>query len=147
MVIFFQNAHSSHTWYHTITITWNRATNINALNKQITAITMKIQRCLPKRQQAIPQAHADKDKGALQWRHNGRHSVSNHQLHGCLLNCLFTRRSKKTTNLRLTGLCAGNSPLTGEFPAQMASNVENASIWWCHHGLTPYGTIMSQVFQ
>ena len=24
---------------------------------------------------------------------------------------------------------------TGEFPAQMASNAENASIWWRHHGL------------
>ena len=23
---------------------------------------------------------------------------------------------------------------TGEFPAQMASNAENVSIWWRHHG-------------
>ena len=29
-------------------------------------------------------------------------------------------------------LC-GNSPWTGEFPAQMASYAENASIWWRHH--------------
>ena len=28
---------------------------------------------------------------------------------------------------------AGNSPVTGEFPAQMASNAENVSIWWRHH--------------
>ena len=27
---------------------------------------------------------------------------------------------------------AGNSPVTGEFPAQMASNAENVSIWWRH---------------
>ena len=27
----------------------------------------------------------------------------------------------------------GNSPATGEFPAQMASNAENVSIWWRHH--------------
>ena len=27
-----------------------------------------------------------------------------------------------------------NSPVTGEFPAQMVSNAENASIWWRHHG-------------
>ena len=27
----------------------------------------------------------------------------------------------------------GNSPVTGEFPAQMASNTENVSIWWRHH--------------
>ena len=28
----------------------------------------------------------------------------------------------------------GNSPGTGEFPAQMASNAENVSIWWRYHG-------------
>ena len=69
------------------------------------------------------------------WRHNGRESVSNHQHHHCLLNRLFRRRSKKTPKLRVTGRCAGNSPGTGEFPAQMASNAENASIWWRHHGI------------
>ena len=26
-----------------------------------------------------------------------------------------------------------NSPGTGEFPAQMARNAENVSIWWRHH--------------
>ena len=46
----------------------------------------------------------------LQWRHNGRNSVSNHQLYDCLLNRLFRRRSKKTSKHRVTGLCAGNSP-------------------------------------
>ena len=51
----------------------------------------------------------------------------------CLLNRLFGCRSKKTSKLRVTGLCAGNSPGTGEFPAQMASNAENVSIWWRHH--------------
>ena len=50
---------------------------------------------------------------------------------------LFRRKSKKTSKLRLTGLCAGNSPGTGEFPAQMASNEENVSIWWRHHEATP----------
>ena len=47
---------------------------------------------------------------ALRWRHNGRDSVSNHQPHDCLLNRLFRRRSKKTSKLRVTGLCVGNSP-------------------------------------
>ena len=50
-----------------------------------------------------------------------------------LLNRLFRRRSKKTSKLRVTGLCAGNSPGTGEFPAQMAIYAENVSIWWRHH--------------
>ena len=72
---------------------------------------------------------------ALQWRHNERDGVSNHQPHDCLLNRLFRRRSKKTSKLRVTGLCAGNSPVTGEFPAQRTSNAENVSIWWRHHGL------------
>ena len=46
---------------------------------------------------------------------------------------LFRSRSKKTSKLRVTGHCAGNSPVTGEFPAQMTSNAENVSIWWRHH--------------
>ena len=69
----------------------------------------------------------------LRWRHNGRNGVSNHQHHDCLLNRLFRRRSKKTSKLRVTGRCAGNSPGTCEFPAQMASNAENNSISWRHH--------------
>ena len=69
----------------------------------------------------------------LQWRHNRRDGVSNHQPRDCLLNRLFGRKSKKTSKLRVTGFCEGNSPVTGEFPAQMASNAENVSIWWRHH--------------
>ena len=40
---------------------------------------------------------------------------------------------KKTSKLLVIGLYAGNSPGTGEFPAQRASNAENVSIWWRHH--------------
>ena len=72
---------------------------------------------------------------SLRWRHNGRDSISNHHPHHCLLNRSFRRRSKKTSKLCVTGLCVGNSPVTGEFPAQMASNTENFSIWWRHHVL------------
>ena len=75
---------------------------------------------------------------SLLWRHNGNDCVPNHQPHHCLLNCLFGRRSKKTSKLRVTGLCVGNSPGTGEFPAQMASNAENVSIWWRHYVLNDY---------
>ena len=46
----------------------------------------------------------------LQWRHSDHDGVSNHQPRGCLLNRLFKRRSKKTSKLRRTGLCVGNSP-------------------------------------
>ena len=68
---------------------------------------------------------------SLLWRHNGRVSVSNHQPHDCLLNRLFRRRSKRISKLSVTGLCAGNSPGTGEFPAQMTSDAEK-----CFHLMT-----------
>ena len=48
----------------------------------------------------------------LQWYHNGRDGVSNHQPHDCLLNRLSRCRSKKTSKLRITGLCAEKSPMT-----------------------------------
>ena len=40
---------------------------------------------------------------------------------------------KKTSKHRVTGLCEENSPVTGEFAAQRASNAETFSIWWRHH--------------
>ena len=54
---------------------------------------------------------------SLQRHHNECDGISNHQPHYCLLNRLFRRKSKKTSKLRITGLCVGNSPVTGEFPA------------------------------
>ena len=66
-------------------------------------------------------------KMALPWRHNERDGVSNHQPHDCLLNRLFRRKSKKTSKLRVTGLCA-----------QRPSKAENVSIWWRHHGMMDY---------
>ena len=39
----------------------------------------------------------------------------------------------KTSKHRVIGLCRENSPVTGEFPAQKASNAENVSIWWRYH--------------
>ena len=73
------------------------------------------------------------DSNTLRWRHNGHDGVSDHQPHDGLLNRLSRRRSKKISKLRVTSLCAGNSPETGEFPAQMANNAENVSISWRHH--------------
>ena len=67
------------------------------------------------------------------WHHNEPDGVSNHWHLDCLLNHLFRHRSKKTSKLLVTGLCEGSSPVTSEFPAQRTSNVENVSIWWCHH--------------
>ena len=70
----------------------------------------------------------------LEWRHNARDSVSNHQPHDCLLNRCF-RQIKENIKAPRHWPLRGNSSETGEFPAQMASNAENASIWWRHHSL------------
>ena len=45
---------------------------------------------------------------------------------------VYSGTDKKTSKLRVTGLCAGNSPATSEFPAERASNAENVTIWWRH---------------
>ena len=72
--------------------------------------------------------------GVLQWRQSERDGVSNHQPHDCLLNRLLRHISKKISKVLVTGLCEGNSPVTGEFPAQKASNAENVSTSWRHNG-------------
>ena len=62
-------------------------------------------------------SQAQLHKNTLQWRHNERDGVSNHQSHDCLLNSLF--RSKKTSQLRVTGLCAVNSQHKGPVTREM----------------------------
>ena len=71
-------------------------------------------------------------------------STTTSQITGVTIDRLFRHRSKETSKLCVTGLCVGNSPVTGEYPVQMASNAENVSIWWRHHELErksarPYG--------
>ena len=91
----------------------------------------------------------------LPWRHNEREGVSNHRRLDCVLNRLFRRRSKKTSKVRVTGLCERNAPVTGGFPSQRVCNVKNVSIWWRHYvntpksrvKLTPFPTPFSNTFQ
>ena len=61
-------------------------------------------------------------------RHNELNVVSNLRSLDGLLDRLLRRKSKKTWKLRVTGLCAGNSLLSGEFLSQRASNAENIPI-------------------
>ena len=73
------------------------------------------------------------------WENNGK--AGDFRRHRALydftvMKCLFRRTSKIISKLRVTGLCAGNSPETGEFLAQMASNAEIVSIWWRNRGTT-----------
>ena len=66
-----------------------------------------------------------KQHNILQWRHNERYGVSNHQPHDCLLNRLFRRSSKKTSKFHITGLVRGinrwpvNSPHKGPVTRKM----------------------------
>ena len=79
----------------------------------------------------------------LRLRQNGRHFHYNDVIMSAMASQITSltivdstvysrRRSKKTSKLRVTGLCAGNSPMTVKFPSQRASNAENVSIWWRH---------------
>ena len=85
---------------------------------------------------------------SLQRRHNGRAGVWNHQPHDCLLIRLFGGRSKKTSKLRVTGLCAGNFPMNSPhkgpetrkcFHFMTSSCVEWVSksyVWYCYYYIT-----------
>ena len=62
---------------------------------------------------------------------------------------VYSGADQKISKLRVTGLCAGHSPETGELPAQRASRAENVSIWWRHHAKTAFliieiGIIMTE---
>ena len=75
----------------------------------------------------------EKSSYTLQWRHYERDGVSTHRRLDCFFNRLFSHRPTKTSMLRLTGFCEANSLVTGEFPTQRASNMENISILRRHH--------------
>ena len=51
------------------------------------------------------------------------------------------RKHQSTASLAF----AGNSPGTGEFPAHMASNAENVSIWWRHRILIMCQVILLEI--
>ena len=74
----------------------------------------------------------------LEWRHNERNGVSNDRRLVRLLNRLLKRRLKIASKLRVTGLCEGKTPVTGEFPAKRVSNARNVFIWWRHHAKLNY---------
>ena len=50
-----------------------------------------------------------------------------------IFSTVYSDADQRKHQSSVTGLCAGNLPVTGEFPAQMASNAENVSIEWRHH--------------
>ena len=64
---------------------------------------------------------------SLQWRHNERDGVSNHQPHECLLDRLSKAQIKE--NIKAPRDWPLRGEFTGGFPAQRASYAENISIW------------------
>ena len=75
----------------------------------------------------------------LHWHHNGRDGFSNHETQP------FTQAQiKENVKLCVTGLCVGNSPVTGEFPHKYP--VKRKTFWWRHHdGLGMQHTLWTNV--
>ena len=48
---------------------------------------------------------------------------------------VYSGADQRKSKRYVTGLCAGNSSVTDEVPAQKASYTENVSIWWRNHGM------------
>ena len=83
----------------------------------------------------------------LQWRHNEHDGVSNHQPHDCLLNGLFRRRSKVTSKLRITGLCAGNSPWLVNSPHKRPVTRKMLALWHHHQDIHDQNMVFNLIFQ
>ena len=78
---------------------------------------------------------------SLQWRHNGRDSVSNHQPHIVFSTVYSDAVQRKLQAPRHWPFCGefNGDRWIDEFPAQMASNAENISISWRHHATRIFG--------
>ena len=74
--------------------------------------------------------------GSLQWHHNGRDIVSNHQPHHpTVYSTVYSDadQRKHQSSASLAFVREIHRGPTDEFPTEMASNAENVSIWWRHH--------------
>ena len=76
--------------------------------------------------------------------HNERDGVSNLQPDECLLNRLFKAQIIENIKALLHWPLGGK--FTGDFPAQMASNVENVSIWWRHNFASSSSIFRAQIY-
>ena len=93
---------------------------------------------------------------SLQRRHNGRNGISNHWCVHCLLSCLFRRRSKKISKLRVTGLCEGNSQVTGKNSSHKGPETQKMfpkiddvimSAWWQHWQIASHPHLQATCLQ
>ena len=65
---------------------------------------------------------------------------------------LFTQtfipaQMKENIKAPFQGLCAGTTHVTSEFPASMASDAENVSIWWRHDEMWRDGLVIPTLMQ
>ena len=88
---------------------------------------------------------------SFQWRHNEHDGVSYHQPRDCLL--VYWGEDKKTSKLRVTGLCVGNSPVIGELTIIGSDNGlspgRRQAIIWTNAGILligPLGTDFRENF-
>ena len=86
----------------------------------------------------------NKSSWSLHWRHDEHDGLSNHQSHDCLFNHLFKAQIKENIKTPRHWPLWGEL-VTSEFPTQRASNVENDSIWWCHHDTNTLSLLASAV--
>ena len=70
---------------------------------------------------------------SLQWRHNDYDGAIITSLPIAYSTVYSGADQSKHQSSPSLALCAKNSPVTGEFPTQRASNAENVSIRWRHH--------------
>ena len=70
---------------------------------------------------------------SLQWRHNERDGISNHPRDDCLLSRLFRCRSKKIEKIRVTGLCAGKSPVNSPYKGSVTQKMSAFDDVIMHH--------------
>ena len=83
-----------------------------------------------------------REHNTLQWRHNGRDGVSDHQPHECHTQPFIQVQIKE--NIKAQRLWPSCREFPGdrwiEFPTQRASNADNVSIWWRHHEMAMKGS-------
>ena len=58
------------------------------------------------------------------------------QIAGVSIACwtVFQVQIEENIKVPRLGICVWNPRVTGGFPSQRASSIENVSIWWSHHG-------------
>ena len=75
----------------------------------------------------LHERHGVWNHGPLDWCHNERDDIWNHRRLDYLLRRLFRCRSKKTSTLRVTGLCEGKSTIWWRLHATQATNYSHES--------------------